>query len=177
MRECKPTAATRILDIGVSDEEGPESNMLEQCYPWRSQIVCAGLGDGRELLAEISWSFVRQNRGGQAPCHLATRSLMSCSQTLFWSMSAAGWSAPNSFEKRRRVGRTIFFVVPNRWFPVEHHTALPILHWNAGLFRLVTRKGRLSFWSDPKNMDFLSARIIKARIPIRAFRSHRPALG
>ena len=28
-----------------------------------------------------------------------------------------------------RVGRRIFITTPNRWFPVEVHTRLPLVHW------------------------------------------------
>ena len=28
-----------------------------------------------------------------------------------------------------RVGRRIFLTTPNRWFPLEVHTRLPLVHW------------------------------------------------
>ena len=28
-----------------------------------------------------------------------------------------------------RVGRRVFLTTPNRWFPVEVHTRLPLVHW------------------------------------------------
>ena len=28
-----------------------------------------------------------------------------------------------------RVGRSVFLTTPNRWFPVEVHTRLPLVHW------------------------------------------------
>ncbi|MGL6280222.1 MAG: class I SAM-dependent methyltransferase [Gaiella sp.] len=28
-----------------------------------------------------------------------------------------------------RVGRSVFITTPNRWFPVEVHTRLPLVHW------------------------------------------------
>lgn len=28
-----------------------------------------------------------------------------------------------------RVGRTVFITTPNRWFPIETHSKLPLLHW------------------------------------------------
>jgi SAM-dependent methyltransferase len=39
-----------------------------------------------------------------------------------------------------RIGRAVFITVPNRWFPVEHHTGVPILHFNKRLFRLALRR-------------------------------------
>ena len=28
-----------------------------------------------------------------------------------------------------RVGRRVFLTTPNRWFPIELHTRLPLVHW------------------------------------------------
>ena len=28
-----------------------------------------------------------------------------------------------------RVGRRVFLTTPNRWFPIEVHTRLPLVHW------------------------------------------------
>ena len=28
-----------------------------------------------------------------------------------------------------RVGRRVFVTTPNRWFPIEVHTRLPLVHW------------------------------------------------
>jgi hypothetical protein len=42
MREMSPDAST-ILDLGVSDEENGEANILEKLYPYPRQIACAGL--------------------------------------------------------------------------------------------------------------------------------------
>lgn len=45
-----------------------------------------------------------------------------------------------------RVGRCWVITTPNRWFPVESHTAMPLLHWSAkwrdkqpGFTRLLSR--------------------------------------
>ena len=34
-----------------------------------------------------------------------------------------------------RVARRVFIVVPNRFFPIEHHTALPIVHYQDEFFQ------------------------------------------
>jgi 2-polyprenyl-3-methyl-5-hydroxy-6-metoxy-1,4-benzoquinol methylase len=33
-------------------------------------------------------------------------------------------------EEHRRVGRQWIITTPNRWFPVETHTLVPVLHWS-----------------------------------------------
>src|SRR3954464_3622071 len=51
MSELKPTRATSILDLGVSDEENSEANILEKRYPHQERLTCAGLGNGHMVLS------------------------------------------------------------------------------------------------------------------------------
>src|SRR5579863_5045368 len=48
--ECRPDELTTILDIGASDEETDEANMLEKLHPHRSTITCAGTGYGAAII-------------------------------------------------------------------------------------------------------------------------------
>lgn len=157
--ELHPTAETTILDVGVSDEEGPETNMLEKQHPWPHRITCAGLGDGRALRrAYPGLSYVRI--GG-------SRGLPFRDKAFDIAWSNAVLEHVGGREQRRdflhellRVSRAIFITVPNRWFPVEHHTGVPLLHWNRALFRAALRHTPLRHWSDARNMDFLSRRTL-----------------
>lgn len=49
MREMCPTEADTILDIGVSDEDHPASNMFEKLYPYPSRITAVGIHDFSHL--------------------------------------------------------------------------------------------------------------------------------
>lgn len=33
-----------------------------------------------------------------------------------------------------RVAKVVFLTAPNRWFPVEHHTGLPLAHYHPATF-------------------------------------------
>lgn len=155
VRELRPTAETTILDVGVSDEEGPETNMLEKQHPWPHKITCAGLGDGRALCAAYpGLSYVRID---------GSRGLPFRDRAFDIAASNAVLEHVGGREQRRdflreliRVSRAVFITVPNRWFPIEHHTGIPLLHWNAALFRASLRRTSLRHWSDTCNMDFLS---------------------
>jgi SAM-dependent methyltransferase len=159
VRELRPTAATTILDVGVSDEEGTETNMLEKQHPWPNKIVCAGLGDGRELRRSYPGvSYVKIDGSKGLPFH--DRAF-----DVGWSNAVlehvGGREQRAAFLRELiRVSRSIFVTVPNRWFPVEHHTGIPFLHWNAGVFRSLLRGTRLRHWTDPTSMDFLSREIL-----------------
>jgi len=49
INQCQPQSHETILDIGVSGEEHPASNMLEKLLPHSERITALGTGDHREL--------------------------------------------------------------------------------------------------------------------------------
>lgn len=159
VRELRPTASTTILDVGVSDEEGPETNMLEKQHPWPERIVCAGLGDGQELRSSYpDLSYVKIDGSRGLPFH-------DKAFDVGWSNAVlehvGGREQRAQFLRElMRVSRSIFITVPNRWFPIEHHTGIPLLHWNAAMFRAALRGTSLRHWSDSGNMNFLSRRML-----------------
>jgi SAM-dependent methyltransferase len=154
----------RILDVGVSDEEGPETNMLEKRYPWPSNIVCAGLGAGRQLRAMYpAISYVQISASKPLPFRDKVFDIVWCNAVLEHvggKMERVGF-----LREIVRVARSAFITVPNRWFPFEQHTGVPLLHWNSYLFRAVLKGTRLRYWSDPSHLDFLSGRLLKAEWP------------
>jgi SAM-dependent methyltransferase len=155
-----PTEKTTILDIGASDEEGPETNMLEQQYPWPASITAAGLGNGVEFGKRYPQSrYVRIEAGKPLP-------FPDKAFDIVWSnavLEHLGGSKERAefITEVTRVGNGAFIVVPNRWFPIEHHTAIPFLHWNAALFRRCLRRTRLNHWADPRQIEFLSKRMLR----------------
>jgi hypothetical protein len=166
IRELQPSSSTTILDIGVSDEEGPETNMLEKAYPWPRSITCAGLGSGLQLRAAYpEIRYVRIAAGRALPFKDSTFDVVWANAVL----EHVGGAAERRFflNEVLRVSDAAFITVPNRWFPVEHHTAIPFLHWNATLFRAILRPSRLKYWSDARNMDFMSKALLRREWPTR----------
>jgi SAM-dependent methyltransferase len=153
----RPTASTTIIDVGVSDEEGPETNMLEQQHPWTERITCTGLGDGQDLRRSYpGLSYVKIDGSLGLP-------FRDKAFDIGWSNAVlehvGGREQRVRFLRELiRISRSVFITVPNRWFPVEHHTGIPFLHWNGALFRASLRPTSLRHWSDARNMDFLSRR-------------------
>jgi hypothetical protein len=169
MREMRPTPAAKVLDFGVSDEEGPETNMLEKQYPWPEKITCAGLGTGQALLATYPRvSYVRVAASGRLPFGDKTFDIVWCNAVL--EHVGGRDNRADLFAEFLRVSHSSFLTVPNRWFPIEHHTAIPLLHWSAKLFRATLRNTRLSYWSNSENLEFLSKKSLlqdwpAARVP------------
>jgi len=64
-----------------------------------------------------------------------------------------------------RVARQVFVTVPHRYFPVEHHTAIPLLHYWMPTFRLTCRILGKSEWAKEENLIFMSRRNLNLFVP------------
>jgi len=72
--------------------------------------------------------------------------------------SAPGNQARFIAELHRVSRRAVCLTTPNRWFPVEVHTSVPLLHWlPAGAYRAILGSTRLKFFADEANLNLLSA--------------------
>jgi SAM-dependent methyltransferase len=164
MREMRPTRETRILDIGVSDEENEGANFLEKGYPHPENITCAGIGTGEALGAAYpAVGFVRIVPGAPLPFPDGTFDV-ACSNAVLEHVG--GPAARRAFVlEQLRVARAVFLTVPNRWFPVEHHTGLPLLHWSPALFRRTLAGTRFDHWTRFDALDFLDGARLRAEWP------------
>ena len=123
----KPRPEEKILDVGFSEiEYSPTDNFLEKNYPYLEQVTALSVDlpkefsrryprakavvyDGREFpfpdnSFDVSWSnAVLEHVGGRE------------SQTRF-------------LKEIYRVSRRAFITTPNRFFPFEIHTRVPLLH-------------------------------------------------
>jgi SAM-dependent methyltransferase len=179
MKELRPTENSTILDLGVTSEEGmPEANYFEQWYPWPERIVCAGVEDAAHL--------ERKHRGvtftrvlPHAPLPFADGQF----DIVFSNavIEHAGSRAQQQFfvNECLRVAGRFFITTPNRWFPIEMHTALPLLHYlPARLHRRVLSGLGLDYWASESELNLLDARSLRGLFPpARNVRILRARLG
>lgn len=65
-----------------------------------------------------------------------------------------------------RVGRCVFLTTPNRWFPVELHTVIPLAHYlPAPCHRWLFRKPGFGFFSREENLNLLDASDLLSLVP------------
>ena len=64
-----------------------------------------------------------------------------------------------------RVARCVFITVPHRFFPAEHHTSIPFLHWNNSTFALACRVLGKQEWADPANLILMTRRRLRLLCP------------
>jgi hypothetical protein len=127
---ANPRSSDTVLDLGTIPQPRSSGylgaiNPLESSYPWPDRVLCVGietdwqlplrrpyaLGDGRLLpVATASVDHVFSNAviehvGG--PAHARTV-IEEC------------W---------RAARKSVWISTPDRWFPIEIHTFLPVVHW------------------------------------------------
>jgi SAM-dependent methyltransferase len=136
LEEMRPTAATSVLDVGV-DEVGfggdggqtgcATHNFFEELYPWPGRITALGLHDGAGFRAAYPGIPYVQGDACALPFDDAAFDIV---------FSNAVVEHVGDGERQRlfvrealRVGTRVFVTTPNRWFPVEVHTRMPLVHW------------------------------------------------
>ncbi len=165
MAVMRPVPSSSILDLGVTpDRSLPESNFFEQVYPYPHGLTAASIEDA---------SFLEQLRPGLRFVRIAPGPLpfaedefdvVFCSAVIEHVGSRV---AQRSFiEEILRVGRTFFITTPNRRFPVDFHTLLPVLHWlPQAAHQAVLRRLGLEFWAQTENLNLLTPRGLAALFP------------
>ena len=165
IQRIQPKAGDRVLDIGASDDSGVESNMLEQLYPWRENLTCASLTDGKAILSAYP---------GVKHTQITTSGILPFEDNAFdivYSNAVLEHVGSHSqqakfLQEMCRVARRRFLAVPNRLFPIEHHTCLPLVHYlPKRWFRKLLRRTRYEVWSHEENLNYISASDLRAMWP------------
>ena len=166
VRAMAPAPGERILDIGVtSDTIHPESNFLEREYPYKHQLTCVGTEDGAHLERDYpGLRFVRIVPG--APLPFADRSF----DVVFSNAvieHVGGTAGQRAFvAEALRVSRRFFIATPNRLFPFETHTGLPLLHYlPPRAFRALLRAGGYETWAAEEQLNLLTAASLSRLFP------------
>ena len=131
--ELHPTAETSVLDVGA-DELGfgegdgcATMNFFEEHYPWPDRITALGLHDGTGFRAR--YPGIAYVRGDACALPFADGEF-----DIVFSNAViehvGGRDRQRQFVSEAiRVGRRVFITTPNRRFPMEVHTRLPLVHW------------------------------------------------
>src|ERR1700682_3213456 len=127
-RYCRPAPDDTILDIGVSDVVNDAANMLERKYPYPDRITALGLGEGAEFRAAFpKTSYMRIEPNQRLP--FSDKSFTIATSNAVLEHVGSPDHQALFVSELMRVARKIFVSVPHRYFPVEHHTGIPFLHF------------------------------------------------
>ncbi len=171
----RPTEADTVLDLGVtSDRSYDHSNYLEAWYPHKHRITASGIDEGARFLeTEYPGLTFTLADGRDLPFDDGSFDFVHSSAVLEHVGSRAQ-QAQFLRESWRVARKGIFVTTPNRWFPVEFHTVLPLVHWlPAPLFRrLLTAVGR-DFFAQEEHLNLLSRRDLAAAADAAGITTHR----
>ena len=133
LEELQPTAETTVLDVGADELAFGEGgscgtlNFFEELYPWPERITALGLHDGTNF--EATYPRVRYVQGDATDLPFEDGAF----DVVFSNAvieHAGGRERQRRFvSEALRVGRRVFLTTPNRAFPVEVHTRVPLVHW------------------------------------------------
>jgi len=150
-----------LLDVGVtSDQTYESSNYVEAWYPCKEKITAVGIDDASFLERRYPGMTYRRADGRQLPFADATFDVVHSSAVLEHVGSAEN---QRSFiaELTRVAKRAVFLTTPNRWFPVEFHSVLPLVHWlPRPWFRGLLRGTKYEFFSREENLNLLDRKDI-----------------
>ena len=106
----------------------------QRLYPHPAKITACGLGEGDDFhRAFPAVSYVRIEARGPLPFRDDEFAIATSNAVL----EHVGGDEEQARHVRElfRVAPRVFISVPHRYFPVEHHTSLPFLHWTDATFR------------------------------------------
>jgi hypothetical protein len=152
---CRPGPNTTILDIGVSDVVNDGANLLERQYTYPKNITAAGLGEGSGFAETYGIGrYVQIEANGRLP--FPDKSFDIATSNAVVEHVGGREQQKALVSELRRVARQVFLSAPNRYFPVEHHTAVPLMHYWRPSFALACKATGKSYWLDPANLTLIS---------------------
>jgi SAM-dependent methyltransferase len=161
----QPTAESQVLDVGVTpDESLVESNFFERLYPYKDRVIATSIEDASFLEGNYPGLRFVMADGMALPFKDAAFDIVFCSAV----MEHVG-----SRDRQRifvqellRVGKRFFITTPNRQFPMEFHTILPVIHWlPQPVHQKILRGLGMEFWSLTENLNLLTASTFMALFP------------
>lgn len=126
VRDFVRTHAIRsVLFVGVGEGHAPRWMIVEdEAAAVADRVVACDLFER----SRVPWAYVRAD-GLALPFRAGAFDLVLSNAVI---EHVGGDREQRRFvEEHARVGRHWIITTPNRWFPVETHTLVPLLHWSA----------------------------------------------
>jgi len=157
LKEANVAEDDTILDVGAtSDRTYASSNYLEAWYPHKSRITACGIDDA-SFLEDVypGVTFVKGD-GLDLPFQDRSFDIVHSSAVLEHVGNFAN-QARLIRECARVARKAICLTTPNRWFPIEFHTVLPLVHWlPKPTFRGLMRRTGRSFFAEEANLNLMT---------------------
>ena len=152
-------SADTLIDVGAtSDRTYTHSNYLAAWYPHKQRITAVGIDDASFLEQLYPGLVFHQADGRALPFPDLSFDFAHSSAVIEHVGSRADQTRLLS-ELWRVCRKGLFVTTPNRWFPIEFHSLMPLVHWlPAPLFRATLRARGLDSLAQEANLNLLSRR-------------------
>lgn len=123
------TEMQSVLDVGVTtDRKCGFSNFFEMMFPYPGRITAFSNQDASWMCE--TWPGLKFVRGDARKMPFADKSFdFVFSSAVIEHVGSRDCQRTFLSECFRVARKRIFITTPNRWFPMEMHTGLPLLHW------------------------------------------------
>jgi SAM-dependent methyltransferase len=167
-----PKETDLVLDLGTANLPEPLESIFEYYYPFKHRIVAAGTEDCNFLEAQyLGLQFVHIEAGKKLPFPDNMFDIGFSNATI----EHVGSHDRQAMFLREllRVCRRVFVSTPNRWFPIELHTRLPLIHWlSPRVFRALIGWMGFHFYAKEENLNLLSARDLVSMLPVNEYKTY-----
>lgn len=161
----RPEPGMRVLDVGVTpDRSLPESNFFEALYPHPQDLTATSIEDASFLEDLYPGLTFRQTPPGRLPFEDGSFDIA----VSFAVLEHVGdREAQRAFiAELTRVAKRVFLTTPDRAFPIEMHTFVPLLHWlPQPVHQRALRTFGMPFWAETANLNLLDRETLKSLFP------------
>lgn len=161
MHMMQPDPEDEIVDVGVSDVVNDGANVLEREYPFLDKITACGLGEAPDFRAAFPACAYRKISPRARLPFPDKRFAIAIANAVLEHVGGRREQV-DFVDELHRVATRVFISVPHRFFPVEHHTALPLVHYFDRSFALACKLTGKEEWAEEKNLILMSASRLRA---------------
>ena len=164
---ANPDENYKILDMGVTpDTSLVESNFFEKTYPYTHNITMSSVEDASSLEQLFTGAeFVRYEGYGQFPFPDKKFDIAFSSAVL--EHVGDNERQGHFIRECARVAKKVFITTPNKLFPVDFHTCIPLIHYlPQPVHQKILRLLRQDFLAKTENLNLLSKNKLLSLIPI-----------
>lgn len=150
------TKDVKVLDIGTTGSITEQDNIFVKKFRYKKNLTCLSnqsLDDLKSIYPEIK--FIRSD-GRNVELEDNSFEIVHSNATL----EHVGTSEDqiNFLKECVRVSKKyVFLQTPNKFFPIEFHTKIPLLHFLPNfIYRKILKIVGMNYYSDIKNLNLLS---------------------
>jgi len=146
----------KILDIGTSPIDNEYQNYLIHKYPHKRKITCVSNVKLNKIKKKYPEIKTLQCDGREIPLKNNSFDIVISNATI---EHVGNKRNQTKFIKEavRLSKKLVFISTPNRYFPIDFHTLIPLIHWfPKKIHRFILKKIGLDFFSKESNLNLLS---------------------